>query len=146
MCLIDLRKAYNAVGREQLLWQVLTRVGIPSKTLSIIRQCHDVMRACVRTDDVEHSKLFDFTQGLRQDSVMSPSLFKFFPRCCVDTPCSRRLHRRRRHSKGLGASRGGCGGQERDDIDMHAEGSVGHAARQMPQTLYQRQRRGLLNK
>ena len=47
---IDLQKAYDSVDRE-LLWQVLTRFGISAKVLTVIRQFHDGMRACVRTDD-----------------------------------------------------------------------------------------------
>lgn len=77
MCFIDLQKAYDSVDRE-LLWQVLTRVGIPTKMLTIIRQFHDGMRACVRTDDGEHSDWFNVTQGLRQGCVLSPLLFNVF--------------------------------------------------------------------
>ena len=50
MCFVDLQKTYESVDRE-LLWQVLTRFGISAKVLTVIRQFHDGMRACVRTDD-----------------------------------------------------------------------------------------------
>ena len=81
MCFIDLQKAYDSVDRE-LLWVVLARFGVPEKMLTIIRQFHEGMRAHVRADDGEQSKLFDVTQGLRQGYVLSPLLFQcFFHRC-----------------------------------------------------------------
>ena len=46
MCFIDLQKASDTVDRT-LLWQVLTRIGIPLKMIAVIQQFHDGMRACV---------------------------------------------------------------------------------------------------
>ena len=37
MCFVDLQKAYDSVDRE-LLWQVLTRFGVPAKMHTVIRQ------------------------------------------------------------------------------------------------------------
>ena len=63
MRFIDLQKAHDSVDRE-LLWKVvLTRFGVPAKMFPVIRQHHG-MRACVRTDDGEHSESLDVTQGL----------------------------------------------------------------------------------
>ena len=50
MCFVDLQKAYDTVDRT-LLWQVLTRIGVPPQMIAVIRQFHDGMRACVRPDD-----------------------------------------------------------------------------------------------
>ena len=50
MCFIDLTKAYDSVDRT-LLWSVLARFGVPQNIISVIRQFHDGMRACVRLDD-----------------------------------------------------------------------------------------------
>ena len=36
MCFIDLQKAYDTVDRN-LLWQVLTRVGVPPQILAVIQ-------------------------------------------------------------------------------------------------------------
>ena len=47
------------------LWKVLARFGVPAKMLAVIRQFHDGMRACVRTDDGEHSESFGVTRRLR---------------------------------------------------------------------------------
>ena len=50
VCFIDLTKAYDCVDRT-LLWTVLARFGVPQNMISVIRQFHDGMRACVRLDD-----------------------------------------------------------------------------------------------
>ena len=77
MCFIDLQKAYDTVDRT-LLWQVLTRIGVPPQMIAVIRQFHDGMRACVRPDDGVCSNWFELEQGLRQGWVLSPLLFDIF--------------------------------------------------------------------
>ena len=77
MCFIDLQKAYDTVGRT-LLWQVLTRIGVPPQMIAVIRQFHDGMKACVRPDDGVCSAWFEVEQGLRQGCVLSPLLFNIF--------------------------------------------------------------------
>ena len=77
MCFVDLQKAYDTVDRT-LLWQVLTRIGVPPQIIAVIRQFHDGMRACVRLDDSVCSDWFEVEQGLRQGCVLSPQLFNIF--------------------------------------------------------------------
>ena len=77
MCFIDLQKAYDTVDRT-LLWQVLSRIGVPPQMIAVIRQFHDGMRACVRPDDGFCLDWFDVEQGLRQGCVLSPLLFNIF--------------------------------------------------------------------
>ena len=77
MCFIDLQKAYGTVDRT-LLWQVLTRIGVPPQVLAVIQQVHNGMRACVRPDDGVCSGWFEVEQGLRQGCVLSPLLFNIF--------------------------------------------------------------------
>ena len=77
MCFIDLQKAYDTVDCT-LLWQVLTRIGIPPQMIAAIRQFHDGMRACVRPDDGVCSDWFEVEQGLRQGCALSPLLFNIF--------------------------------------------------------------------
>ena len=77
MCLLDLQKAYDTVDRT-LLWQVLTRIGVPPQMTAVIRQFHDGMRACVRPDDGVCLDWFEVEQGLRQGYVLSPLLFNIF--------------------------------------------------------------------
>ena len=77
MCFIDLQKAYDTVDRT-LLWQVLTRIGVPPQMIAVIRKFHDGMRACVRPDDGVCSDWFEVEQGLQQGCVLSPLLFNIF--------------------------------------------------------------------
>ena len=72
---IDIQKAYND---RELLWEVLSRSGVPTKMLTIIRNFHEGMRMRGRTDDGEHSEWFHVTQGLRQSCVLSPLLPNVF--------------------------------------------------------------------
>ena len=65
VCFIDLTKAYDSVDRT-LLWTVLAHFGVPQIMISVIRQFHDGMRACVRLDDRVCSRWFAVEQGLRQ--------------------------------------------------------------------------------
>ena len=67
---IDGLKAYGTVDRT-LLWQVLTRIGVPSQMMAVIRQFHDAIRIRVRPDDVVSSNLFEVERGLRQGCVPS---------------------------------------------------------------------------
>ena len=77
LCFIDLQKTYDSVDRT-LLWQMLARFGTPPQMIEVIRQFHDGMRACVRSDDDRCSEWFEVAQGLRQGCVLSPLLFNVF--------------------------------------------------------------------
>ena len=77
VCFIDLSKAYDSVDRT-LLWTVLARFGEPQIMISVIRQFHDGMRACVRLEDRVCSRWFAVEQGLRQGCVIAPLLFNIF--------------------------------------------------------------------
>ena len=77
MCFIDLQKAYDTVDRT-LLWQVLSRVGVPPQIIAVIRQFHDGMRACVRPDDGVCLNWFEVKKVLLQGCVLSPLLFNTF--------------------------------------------------------------------
>ena len=78
MCFIDLQKAYDIIVDRTLLWQVLTRIGVPPHMLAVIQKFHDGMRVSVRPDDGGCSDWFEVEQGLRQGCVLSPLLFNIF--------------------------------------------------------------------
>ena len=72
MCFIDLQKAYDTVDRT-ILWQVLTRIGVPPRMIAVIQQ-----RACVQLDGRDCSDWFEIERGLRQGCMLSPLLFNIF--------------------------------------------------------------------
>ena len=88
VCFIDLTKAYDSVDRT-LLWTVLARFGVPQNTISVIRQFHDGMRACVWLDDRVCSRWFAVEQGLRQRCVLAPLLFNIFFAAVINVASAR---------------------------------------------------------
>ena len=77
VCFIDLAKAHDFVDRI-LLWTVLARFGVSQNIISVIRQFHDGMRACVELDDRVCSEWFAVKQCLRQGCVLAPLLSNVF--------------------------------------------------------------------
>ena len=54
------------------------RFGVPQSRISVIRQFHGGMRACVRLNDRVCPRWFAVEQGLRQGYVLTPLLFNIF--------------------------------------------------------------------
>ena len=77
VCFIDLTKAHDSVDRT-LLWTVVARFGRPQIMISVIRQFHDGIRACLRLDNRVCSRWFAVEQGLRQGCVLALILFNIF--------------------------------------------------------------------
>ena len=88
VCFIDLAKAYDSVDRTRL-WTVLARFGVPRIMISVIRQFHDGMRACVRLDDRVCSRWFAVKQGLRQRCVLAPLLSNIFFAAVINVASTR---------------------------------------------------------
>ena len=88
VCFIDLTKAYDSIGRT-LLWTVLARFGVPHNMISVIREFHDGMRACMRLDDRMCSRWFAVEQGLRQGCVLAPLLFNIFFAAVINVASTR---------------------------------------------------------
>ena len=85
---IDLTKAYDSVDRT-LLWTVLARFGVTHNLISVIRQFHGGMRACVWLDDRVCSGWFAVEQSLRQGCVLTPLLFNIFFAAVINVACTR---------------------------------------------------------
>jgi len=77
-CYLDLVKAYDRVNRR-LMWELLKRYGVPELVVSVIQSFHEGARARVRLQgEYEYSESFALETGLKQGSVLSPTLFNIF--------------------------------------------------------------------
>ena len=57
---------------------MLSRLGVLPHMIAVIREFHDGMKACVRSNDGTCSEPFEVNKGLRQGCVLSPLLFNIF--------------------------------------------------------------------
>ena len=88
VCFIDLTKAHDSVDRT-FLSTVLARYGVPQNMISVIRQFHDGMRACVRLDDRVCSGWFAVEQGLRRGCALAPLLFNILFAAVINVTSTR---------------------------------------------------------
>ena len=84
----DQPKAYDSVGRT-LVRTVLARFGVTQNMISVIRQFHNGMLACLRLDDRACSGWFAVEQGLRQGCVLAPPLFNIFLAASINVAYTR---------------------------------------------------------
>ena len=101
--------------------------------ISVIRQLHDGMRACVRLGDRVCSTWFAVEQGLRQGCVLAPLLFNIFFAAVIDVTSTRfkadkdimdaLVHLRKKRGAG-----GGGGGSNCRRVSP-GDAALGHALR-----------------
>ena len=73
---IDLVKAYDKVDRD-VLWLLLSRRGVPSNLINVIKGLQVGAQARVR-EAGQFSEAFPLLMGLKQGSVFAPLLFNIF--------------------------------------------------------------------
>ena len=73
MTFVDLTKAIDTVSRDGL-WKTMAKFGCPHRFIAMVRQFHDCMQARVQNDG-EYSEPFPVTNGVKQVSVIAPTLF-----------------------------------------------------------------------
>ncbi|KAL8576767.1 hypothetical protein ACOMHN_067665 [Nucella lapillus] len=71
---VDLTKAFDTVSHPGL-WNILPRIGIPSKMAKMIRCLHDGMNA--RLVNGSENDEFPVTIGVKQGCVLAPTFFSF---------------------------------------------------------------------
>jgi hypothetical protein len=70
---IDFKQAYGNIIRNKL-WNNLTKLGIPTKIVKLIKLCNNNTNCVVRMQG-ELSEPFEVMKGLRQGDALSPVLF-----------------------------------------------------------------------
>jgi hypothetical protein len=73
MVFIDLEKAYDRLPRRKV-WECLKKRGVSNSLTDRIQSTYEKNVSCVQTN-VGRSEWFEVREGVRQGSVLSPSLF-----------------------------------------------------------------------
>ena len=76
-CFIDLRKAFDKVRHDGLLYK-LRKNGISDLFYNIIKNMYQKTESCVKTDRSNVTDSFSSNIGVRQGVNLSPNLFKLF--------------------------------------------------------------------
>ena len=74
MTFVDFTKAVDTVSPDGL-WKIMAKFGCPSRSIAMVRQCHDSMLTRVQNDR-EFSELFEVMNGAKQGCVMAQTLFR----------------------------------------------------------------------
>ena len=70
---LDLVKAFDHVPRE-LLWLILTKIGVPKKLVDLVRALHKDFKVKFTVDDV----ISTCVTGVKKGDILGPVLFTFF--------------------------------------------------------------------
>jgi hypothetical protein len=73
--LLDIKKAFDAVPRVYL-WETMTKCGVPTKMIRVLKGLYKDMKAVMKVDGIE--KELKIPQGTGQGSILGPRLFAFF--------------------------------------------------------------------
>ena len=79
---IDLKKAYDSVPRRGM-WLALKKLGVPEKSVNLIRAFHTNMEAKIRLDG-ELLQDINVENGLRQGCCMAPILFNLYTTLVIE--------------------------------------------------------------
>nr|VZI21243.1 unnamed protein product [Spirometra erinaceieuropaei] len=70
---VYLTKTFDRVNRDGL-WKIMQKFGCPERFTQMVRQLHDGMMARI-TDNGAVSEAFSVTDGVKQDCVLTSTLF-----------------------------------------------------------------------
>ena len=89
-CFIDYAKAFDCVDHNKL-WKILQEMGIPDHLTCLLRNLHAGQEATVRTGHGT-TDWFQIGKGVRQDCILSPSLFNLHAEyITADGDCSHEM-------------------------------------------------------
>jgi len=70
---VDLPSAFDSISWPAL-WLLLSRLGIPSKIIHLVKSLYEQSVSCVRANGLQ-SEWFEITTGVRQGCVVAPDSF-----------------------------------------------------------------------
>ena len=76
ICFIDYTKAFDRV-KHDLLFEILSKAGVPDKGINIIKNLYLQQKATVRYEN-ETSEEITIKRGVRQGCILSPCLFNIY--------------------------------------------------------------------
>ena len=76
ICLIDYTKAFDR-AKHDLLFEILSKAGVPDKKINIIKHLYLQQKATVRYEN-ETSEEITIKRGVRQCCILSPCLFNIY--------------------------------------------------------------------
>ena len=88
LAFVDLHKAYDSVNHDNL-WMILQRkYHLPINLVRVLCMLHHSTRGAVRADK-RVSEEFDIITGVRQEDILSPTLFHLFFDAIIATALAR---------------------------------------------------------
>ena len=75
-CFVDLRKAFDTVWHNGLLYKLRTN-KIGHKFFNIIQNMYNLCQSAVKIDN-KHSNYFNLEKGVKQGECLRPKLFNYF--------------------------------------------------------------------
>ncbi|CAF2127266.1 unnamed protein product [Rotaria magnacalcarata] len=76
LCFLDYSKAFDCVDHTKL-WSVLTKMGIPTHLIVLIKNLYSNPQATVKTE-YGNTNWFNIGKGVRQGCILSPYLFNLY--------------------------------------------------------------------
>ena len=76
ICFIDYTKAFDRV-KHDLLFEILSKAGVPDKEINIIKNLYLQQKATVRYDNETYEEI-TIKRGVRQGCILSPCLFNIY--------------------------------------------------------------------
>ena len=77
ICFIDKTKAFDRV-KHDLLFEILSKAGVPDKEINIIKHLYLQQKATVRYEKNETSEEITIKRGVRQGFILLASLFNIY--------------------------------------------------------------------
>ena len=74
---IDMRKAFDWINRDMLLYKILFQFGISGKLYGAIKSLYSFSEACIKINNYK-TDYFPLTCGVKQGDNLSPTLFSMF--------------------------------------------------------------------